>query len=278
VRPSPIPPVLYTGAQSGCLYYEYLECSTIAEDGYFPILAVPSELRAMDKAWATCNPALQGMYDPPITLTPVSVLAENTTPAPLFSVPHTPAGVHSSPQATKTNGVAPQPQRSNPAYATQNPEPTRTDRPNMPVKSRSLGQSHNSEVGNDYDLSFNGRPGDAPIPLEFERQGPNGANKKPPRTTPNRNLGEDPRSKALAEQSPVDRHDVGAPGVDQKATTNVDADVSKSGRESGATSTAGTKTDPSNNKGTRVPNVAALGFSLSPFSTWNAILIAFYLV
>ncbi|KAK3675660.1 hypothetical protein LTR78_004301 [Recurvomyces mirabilis] len=46
-----------------------------------PTLVVPNQMRALDQAWQDCGLGLEGLYDPPIALTPQPVLAMPTVPA-----------------------------------------------------------------------------------------------------------------------------------------------------------------------------------------------------
>lgn len=40
-------------------------CGTIIDWAYFPTLVVPTEIRTLDPAWASCAVELEGLYDPP---------------------------------------------------------------------------------------------------------------------------------------------------------------------------------------------------------------------
>ncbi|KAK3072022.1 hypothetical protein LTR53_007569 [Teratosphaeriaceae sp. CCFEE 6253] len=54
--------------------------SVIYDAHYFPVLAVPPELRALDPAWSQCLLGLKGLWDPPKALQPVSTAAAPTVP------------------------------------------------------------------------------------------------------------------------------------------------------------------------------------------------------
>ncbi|KAF2765150.1 hypothetical protein EJ03DRAFT_218604 [Teratosphaeria nubilosa] len=47
---------------------------------YRPHLVVPPEIHGIDPAWSTCLLGLNGLYDPPKALQPVSTLAGVSTP------------------------------------------------------------------------------------------------------------------------------------------------------------------------------------------------------
>lgn len=56
-------------------------CDYIVSGELKPILAVPSQLRAMDPAWASCGFDFGGLYDPPIALTSQASPATPTVPS-----------------------------------------------------------------------------------------------------------------------------------------------------------------------------------------------------
>ncbi|KAI6906865.1 hypothetical protein KC318_g5538 [Hortaea werneckii] len=53
-------------------------CYTVFQD-YHPVLALPSTVRDMDKAWASCGLDWRGAWDPPIALQPADALDPVTT-------------------------------------------------------------------------------------------------------------------------------------------------------------------------------------------------------
>ncbi|KAL1585181.1 hypothetical protein WHR41_06517 [Cladosporium halotolerans] len=48
---------------------------------YDPILSIPMEVRDLDPDWANCIGGINGVYDPPIALTPADSIAKPTVPA-----------------------------------------------------------------------------------------------------------------------------------------------------------------------------------------------------
>ncbi|KAI7278804.1 hypothetical protein KC345_g5762 [Hortaea werneckii] len=75
VHPAPTDYYLRPEGAPGCsLSYPQPECETIFEGRHRPILSVPSQVSILQGEWATCNPAIYGVYDPPVALTKTSVL------------------------------------------------------------------------------------------------------------------------------------------------------------------------------------------------------------
>lgn len=75
VHPAPTDYYLRPEGAPGCsLLYPQPECGTIFEGRHRPILSVPSQVSILQGEWATCNPAIYGVYDPPVALTKTSVL------------------------------------------------------------------------------------------------------------------------------------------------------------------------------------------------------------
>ncbi|KAI7225209.1 hypothetical protein KC343_g8023, partial [Hortaea werneckii] len=75
VHPAPTDYYLRPEGAPGCsLSYPQPECGTIFEGRHRPILSVPSQVSILQGEWATCNPAIYGVYDPPVALTKTSVL------------------------------------------------------------------------------------------------------------------------------------------------------------------------------------------------------------
>ncbi|KAK0973200.1 hypothetical protein LTS01_014666 [Friedmanniomyces endolithicus] len=72
-----LPPASEYELQPSCLM---LGCPAIYPSSWNPVLAVPRQLRSMDPAWQGCAMGLEGLYDPPVALTPQAALAEVTTP------------------------------------------------------------------------------------------------------------------------------------------------------------------------------------------------------
>ncbi|KAF2493548.1 hypothetical protein BU16DRAFT_591981 [Lophium mytilinum] len=56
----------------------FSRCSEIS-GSYNPILAVPAAVRSLDPRWASCDLALEGLYDPPWAVTPVGNFFPSTT-------------------------------------------------------------------------------------------------------------------------------------------------------------------------------------------------------
>ncbi|KAI6855073.1 hypothetical protein KC323_g8517 [Hortaea werneckii] len=75
VHPAPTDYYLRPEGAPGCsLSYPQPECGTIFEGHHRPILSVPSQVSILQGEWATCNPAIYGVYDPPVALTKTSIL------------------------------------------------------------------------------------------------------------------------------------------------------------------------------------------------------------
>ncbi|KAK5696850.1 hypothetical protein LTR97_008156 [Elasticomyces elasticus] len=74
-----LPPASQYELQQQCLH---VGCATIYPSVWSPILAVPTQLRSMDPAWQDCAIGLEGLFDPPVALTPQPVMASATIPAP----------------------------------------------------------------------------------------------------------------------------------------------------------------------------------------------------
>jgi len=55
-------------------------CTTILPE-YNPTLSMPPQIRSLDAAWADCDLALYGIYDPPLALTPVASIVVPTAPS-----------------------------------------------------------------------------------------------------------------------------------------------------------------------------------------------------
>lgn len=68
----------------------YGRCPLITKGGYFPALMVPSQLRQLDPAWATCVAEMGGLYDPPRVLQPATAMAAPTA-AVSATIANTPA-------------------------------------------------------------------------------------------------------------------------------------------------------------------------------------------
>ncbi|TKA82878.1 hypothetical protein B0A55_00954 [Friedmanniomyces simplex] len=75
-----LPPASEYELQPSCFM---VGCPTIYPSSWNPTLVVPSQLRSMDPAWQSCAIGLEGLYDPPLALTPQTVLASVTTSAPV---------------------------------------------------------------------------------------------------------------------------------------------------------------------------------------------------
>ncbi|KAI7487758.1 hypothetical protein KC351_g2433 [Hortaea werneckii] len=72
-------------------------CYTVFQD-YHPVLALPSAVRHMDQAWASCGLDWRGAWDPPIALQPADALDPVTTPVtPKHTEPAAPQSKPSPP-------------------------------------------------------------------------------------------------------------------------------------------------------------------------------------
>ncbi|KAK1067572.1 hypothetical protein LTR74_006242 [Friedmanniomyces endolithicus] len=89
-----LPPASVYESQPSCIMFG---CATIYPSSYFPTLVVPSQMRSLDPAWEDCDVGLDGLYDPPVALTPQTVMATPTIPSAMVTST-TPA----SPQSTHT--------------------------------------------------------------------------------------------------------------------------------------------------------------------------------
>lgn len=76
------------------------QCSTIVDDLYLPYLAMPTEFRDLDPAWATCQ-LLPTLYDPPHVLNPTTLDAPTIT----WNTPDTTSTAVPSASATPTTAV-----------------------------------------------------------------------------------------------------------------------------------------------------------------------------
>ncbi|KAK4896774.1 hypothetical protein LTR27_005368 [Elasticomyces elasticus] len=73
-----LPPADVYESQPSCIMFG---CPTIYSTSYFPTIAIPPKMRSMDAAWIDCDVGLDGLYDPPIALTPQVVMATPTQPS-----------------------------------------------------------------------------------------------------------------------------------------------------------------------------------------------------
>ena len=104
--PSPVPPSAYLGAPDCRSTIGAMKrCAQIPDDGYKPLLVVPPEIRAFDPAWASCEPNLEGMHDPPVILSAVGGLAATTPAAITLTLPPTPGPTLASAIPPKTSAV-----------------------------------------------------------------------------------------------------------------------------------------------------------------------------
>ncbi|KAK5137772.1 hypothetical protein LTR08_007344 [Meristemomyces frigidus] len=93
--------------QLRCRDYIAMTCPVIVSGEYRPIIVVPSAIRSLDRAWATCALDWQGLYDPPTALTAVSAEATPTVPlaksmAKSTSVQAAPSPTQESPTPSAT--------------------------------------------------------------------------------------------------------------------------------------------------------------------------------
>ncbi|SMR41491.1 unnamed protein product [Zymoseptoria tritici ST99CH_1E4] len=80
-HPPPRAYYLRAGGAPGCgKVVQEPRCATIFEADYRAIISLPSEASLLQDAWATCNPAIYGVYDPPIALTQAQVADSITAP------------------------------------------------------------------------------------------------------------------------------------------------------------------------------------------------------
>lgn len=91
---TPVPTAYYLNANGafGCsLYPVHPLCSTIFEGAYYPQINLASGIKSLDPMWSSCDDAVQGLYDPPVALTPQSAVA-TPIPAPKpYTTPAQPA-------------------------------------------------------------------------------------------------------------------------------------------------------------------------------------------
>ncbi|KAK5716669.1 hypothetical protein LTR15_009561 [Elasticomyces elasticus] len=81
-------------------------CSTIIDDMYFPVLVVPTEIRNLDPAWATCGVALEGLYDPPKALTAATTLDGLLGPYVITTSTASPASTVYAPGPSATTTIS----------------------------------------------------------------------------------------------------------------------------------------------------------------------------
>ncbi|KAK3677508.1 hypothetical protein LTR78_002358 [Recurvomyces mirabilis] len=75
---------------------------TIADYAYRPTLVVPTQIRQLDPAWATCAVALEGLYDPPKALTPQAAVATPIVSSVATPTSASPASGQVTPGPTQT--------------------------------------------------------------------------------------------------------------------------------------------------------------------------------
>lgn len=81
VHPPPRAYYLRPEGAPGCGSLIYSpRCGTIFEADYRAIISLPSDVSLLQGAWKTCNPAIYGVYDPPIALTQQASVAKPTLP------------------------------------------------------------------------------------------------------------------------------------------------------------------------------------------------------
>ncbi|KAK4954569.1 hypothetical protein LTR10_008002 [Elasticomyces elasticus] len=97
-----LPPVDVYESQPSCIMFG---CPTIYSTSYFPTIAIPPKMRSMDAAWIDCDVGLDGLYDPPIALTPQVVMATPTEPSVVFPLV-TPASPSSTPATYGPSTIA----------------------------------------------------------------------------------------------------------------------------------------------------------------------------
>lgn len=67
--------------QPDCQNGPFQSCSVVIKDQFFPLLKVPDEIRQLDPEWKDCELDWEGLYDPPIAMTPVQNAATPTLPS-----------------------------------------------------------------------------------------------------------------------------------------------------------------------------------------------------
>ncbi|EMC93681.1 hypothetical protein BAUCODRAFT_250812 [Baudoinia panamericana UAMH 10762] len=86
---------------NGLQLRSYQPCDTLADQAYRPTLVVPTQIRALDPAWASCAVALEGLYDPPKALQEATTADGVSNPGIQSSTAATPGSAATSgPQAT----------------------------------------------------------------------------------------------------------------------------------------------------------------------------------
>lgn len=133
-------------------------CKTIYPD-YKPTISVPSEVRALDPAWASCYPDFRGFYDPPKALG-----AATTVPGPGGYTSATPSPTPVSPMPTETGGVTTAKETSAP----QTPVPVTTGAGTTQKETSKLEPSGTEQPKppGAADGALNGDSGEDPQPSE----------------------------------------------------------------------------------------------------------------
>ncbi|KAK3620878.1 hypothetical protein LTR56_022727 [Elasticomyces elasticus] len=94
-----LPPVDVYESQPSCIMFG---CATIYTTSYFPTIVIPPQMRSLDSAWQDCAVGLEGLYDPPLALTPQAVMATPTIPSVI-----SPMITSASPQSTRVTQASP---------------------------------------------------------------------------------------------------------------------------------------------------------------------------
>ncbi|KAK5677949.1 hypothetical protein LTS10_009833 [Elasticomyces elasticus] len=94
-----LPPVDVYESQPSCIMFG---CATIYTTSYFPTIVIPPQMRSLDSAWRDCAVGLEGLYDPPLALTPQAVMATPTIPSVI-----SPMVTSASPQSTPVTQASP---------------------------------------------------------------------------------------------------------------------------------------------------------------------------
>ena len=118
---------------------------------YEPLLVLPTGLRSLDPAWASCDGAIQGIYDPPQALHPEASVQGPVAPTITNAVtstqpPATPASIiqPSTPKATQAPTTNPTPVAPSSAHieSTYKPvDPSDSYSPSIPVVDPSLSSN-----------------------------------------------------------------------------------------------------------------------------------------
>ena len=120
-----------------------------------PILAIPDEVRNEDPDWKNCIGGINGVYDPPIALTPADALAKPTVPGAV-------------PSSTSEPAPASSPKPTDPPVTVHPSEPSRTTQFSGDPKPGQFGSSASSAPDEPAVASFPALPADPADPGSSE--------------------------------------------------------------------------------------------------------------